>query len=359
MNESQKYFLLSGLFYNYSSFPNHDFILNYNSNIKVNSSLENLLVVDSIYIKSAWVSLNAISPSVLENNNLYVTSNSLVLSDYYYKVIVPQDYQANNYQENSNGYCKITYELIENNSKLSILVNNQVQGSNKVQAISVNQDSLITTKLEVSVNIKKDNSVWNKYCTNRNRRGQCTSYNYKCEYKNKEYLKDNIELNDSINVKYYDNKPSASIKAVENNFNTIKLNYEAKDYSSLIIKFDNSYYKEQKYIYSVEFTKKPFYIAVLKADKVNIKKTDNLIAGTDNSLYVKNINNCKLILFNHFYNLNHDCNLNINLENNTVSNYQVREFNYDLTWILKLIALLFILYLVYRIIKHFVVRSLN
>ena len=108
MNESQKYFLLSGLFYNYSSFPNHDFILNYNSNIKVNSSLENLLVVDSIYIKSAWVSLNAISPSVLENNFLYVPINSLVLSDYDYKIVVPNNYQTNNYQESSNGYCKIT-----------------------------------------------------------------------------------------------------------------------------------------------------------------------------------------------------------------------------------------------------------
>ncbi|MBS3162140.1 hypothetical protein J4476_05600 [Candidatus Woesearchaeota archaeon] len=303
--------------------------------------------------------MNAISPSVLENNIMYVPSNSFVLTDYDYSVVVPNNYQANNYQENSDGYCKIIYDLMKNNPKLSILVNSQVQGNNKLQPININQDSVITSKLEVSVNIKKDNSVWNKYCTNRNRRGQCTSYNYKCEYSNTEYLKDNIELKDSINVKYYNINPSASIQLTYKNYNSNKLDFNAKDYSTFTVKFDNSYYKEQKYVYAVEFIKKPFYIAILKASKINIKKTDNLIAGIDNSLYVKNIDNCKLILYNHFYNINKDCNLNTTLENKTETKYEVKEFNYNLTDLLKIIVLLFILYLIYRIIKHFVVRSLN
>ena len=359
MNVSPKDILLSGLFYNFTSFPNHNFILDYNSKINVNSSLENLSIVDSTYVKSAWVSLNAISPSVLENNFLYVPINSLVLSDYDYKIVVPNNYQTNNYQESSNGYCKINYELIENNPKLNILVNNYLQGSNKLQAISINQDSVITSKLEVNINIKKDNSVWNKYCSNRNRRGQCTSYNYKCEYSNIEYLKDSIELKDIINVKYYSIHPSASIKLTDKNYNSNKLEFSAKDYSTFTIKFDNSYYKEQKYVYSVEFIKKPFYIAVLKVNKVNIKKSNNLMVNLDNSLVVNNINNCRLILYNHFYNFNTECNLDTSLENKTETKYEVKEFNYDLTWILKLIVLLFILYLIYRIIKHFVVRSLD
>ena len=92
INESQKEVLLETLFYNYTNFPNHEFIFNYNTKIKVDSNIENLNVVNSNYIKNTWLSLLTIMPSVLENNELYVPNNAFVLSEYNYEVYIPENY---------------------------------------------------------------------------------------------------------------------------------------------------------------------------------------------------------------------------------------------------------------------------
>ncbi len=162
-------------------------------------------------------------------------------------------------------------------------------------------------------------------------------YNSKSKY---EYFKGNIEL---FLTKPEDRKDKGKSHAKYYCRNSSNLKY-----------FDNSYYKDIKYVYSVEFIKKPSYIAVLKADKVNLKKSNNLIVNLDNTLVVKDINNCKLILYNHFYNVNEDC----NLQNNTIipkEKYKIEEFNSNLFDLLKIFALLFIIYLIYRIIRHYFV----
>ena len=92
----------------------------------------------------------------------------------------------------------------------------------------------------------------------------------------------------------------------------------------------------------------------MKADKVNIKKNYGLVNGLNNTLIVKDINNCSINSFNHFFNFSSGCNLNLIKEDN--EKYEVIPFIFDLVYFLKLIVLLFILYLVYRIIRHYAVR---
>ena len=128
----------------------------------------------------------------------------------------------------------------------------------------------------------------------------------------------------------------------------------------MTINFNNSYYSEQRYVYSLEFIKKPFYIAVLKAEKVDIKKNYGLVSGLNNTIFIsssfaqdfsKSLN-CKLNSFNHFFNFSSGCNLNLVKEEN--DKYEVIPFSFDLVYFLKLFVLLFILYLIYRIIKYYI-----
>src|SRR3989338_10790227 len=127
ISETQKDQLLSSLLYNSTNYPNHEFIFNYNTKIKVNSSIENLTIINSTYIKNGWLSLLTVMPSVLEDNTLFVTENTFVLSDYNYFIEVPKDYISKGYPKIKNGDCKTIHTLIENISTLNVLVNNENQ----------------------------------------------------------------------------------------------------------------------------------------------------------------------------------------------------------------------------------------
>ena len=256
---------------------------------------------------------------------------------------------------------------------MNVLVNNEVQGNLKLNPVNIKEDSIITDKLNIKSNIKQDHYHWKQYCISK-KNGKCVKYEYRCEYFSTDYLKDEVNLEDSINVKNYNIKPLVNIKVLDYYFNianqqqllansksviyyTTKLQFNSDNFDSFTINFNNSYYLEQRYIYSLEFIKKPFYIAVLKADKVNIKKNYGLVSGLNNTLIVKDISNCKLSSFNHFFNFNSVCNLKLIKEEN--KNYEVIPFNFDLIYFLRLIVLIFILYMIYRIIKHYIVRSIE
>ncbi len=354
ISQEQQDQLLANIVYNYTNFPDHNFILQYNSQIKVNSSIENLSIKNSTYIKNAWVSLLVIMPSVLENNILYVPSNTFALSDYNYNLIIPQNYVSNNYPNTLNGNCKTTYTLNQNNSILNIKVNSQVQGNNKLQSITVNQNSTITSELSANIQIKQDNYRWQRYCSSY-RRGICVQYNFKCSYSNTNYLNDNVDIQDSINVSYYNKEPYAEAKVIDSYYNTTQVQFNAFNYSNLAINFQNSNYNEKLYIYDVVFSKKPFYFITLEAHKANIKNINALLVGYNNTLYINNINGCSITASNFFYSSNFNCNLtSVNKTKEPLATYI--PFSYDLTYFLKVALLIFILYVIYRIIRHFVIR---
>jgi len=354
LNESQKDILFSGLLYNSTNAPDYNSILQYNTKIKVNASIANM--TNSIYIKEAWVSLIAISPSILENNTLYVPDVAFVLSDYNYRIEVPENYNAQSYPETKNGDCKTFYTLIGNSSVLNVFMNNQNQRNLKLNPINIHEDAIIKDQLEINVNIKQEHSGWKKYCT-KERRGVCIQYTYKCEYTSTSNLQDKVILTDSLDVKHYGERPIVNVNTLTKNYNTNQIMFTAENSDTFTINFNNASYSEQKYVYSIEFIKKPFYFAVLKADKVNLKKTNNILAGLNNTFFVKDMNNCKINTFNHFYSINTNCNMNS--MNQEEQKYEIVPFMYDLLDFFRLGVFVFMLYFVYRIIKHFAVRSLS
>ncbi len=344
--------LFSSLIYNSINIPDYNSILQYNTKIKVNASIAN--ITNSIYIKDAWLSLLTISPSIIENNTLYIPDVAFVLSDYNYRIEVPENYNAQNYPETKNGDCKIIYNLIINNSALNILVNNQNQGNIKFNPITIHEDAVIKDQLEINSNIKQEHYGWKKYCA-KERRGVCIQYTYKCEYTSTSNLQDKVILTDALTVKHYGKRPIVNVNTITKNYNTHQIIFTAENSDTFNINFNNSSYTEQKYVYSIEFIKKPFYFAVLKAEKVNIKKTNNLLAGLNNTFFLKDITNCKIIAFNHFYNINVNC--NINSVQQEEKKYEIVPFTYDLLDFFRLGVFVFIIYFVYRIIRHFIVNG--
>lgn len=340
--EYQKDQLLSSLLYNSNNHPDHNFIFNYNKDIKADSNIENLTIVNYKYIKNAYLVILTVMPSILENynrtllgkafteNTLYVSNSTYVLSEYNYTIVLPTD----------NNKCKTKYTIIENKANFNVLVNNQVQGSNKLQLIKIDKDSIIKDTLSINIIIKQENYKL---------------INGKCKYSSTNYIKDQVNLEDNINVKYDSIKePNINIKVLDYYHDTTKLQFNADNFSSFTINFNNSHYLEQRYIYSVYFTKKPLYIAFLKADKVDIKKS-NIISGLNRTLFIKAFTeNCTISSFNHFYSINKDCNLTLNKEVN--EKVGVKKFNYDLFYFLRLIVLVFIIYLIYKIGRYYFVK---
>ncbi len=101
------------------------------------------------------------------------------------------------------------------------------------------------------------------------------------------------------------------------------------------------------------------FLSVQKISQViaRLKKSYGLINGINNTLFVKDINNCKINSFNHFFNFSSNCNLVLVKEQNQA--YNIIPFIFDWIGFLKIIVLLFILYVIYRIIKHYAVKSFD
>ncbi len=69
------------------------------------------------------------------------------------------------------------------------------------------------------------------------------------------------------------------------------------------------------------------------------------------------INNCELNSSNHFFSFSKDCNLVLNKEEK--EKFEVVKFEYGILDWLKLIVLIFLLYVIYRIGRYYVLRSVK
>ena len=97
---------LSSLFYEKTSNPDHDFVSEYNKAIEVNSAPNDVEIIDSSYIYDAWVSLDTLSPSVYETDELLVPPEVEAIFHSDYSVSIPGSYTASKYPYTNSGYCK-------------------------------------------------------------------------------------------------------------------------------------------------------------------------------------------------------------------------------------------------------------
>ncbi len=305
LNQTDKDYLINSLLIEDSSFPNHDFVKGWNLKINVTKPLNDTKLFSSLYIKNAWVKIFSVMPSILEDNLTWNNGTGSVLTGFNHDVVLPKNYTAKNYLENQNGYCLIIYNLQSDKGNLN-LYNGNLIGSGHLVNFTSNADMNFRSEYDIVVNTKIDKSVWNKYCTKKNKKGVCTQWVYKCEFKNSEIKTDKLVLNDNLFVKYYPDNLQAGLKIKDKYLDTTKFNLTTGNFSSLNLKFLNSGFNEYNYVYSVVENNS---ILQIKADKLERKDINNLFIE-NNDILVKDISNCKLTLFDHFTSKIFPCDFN-------------------------------------------------
>jgi len=307
LTQEEKEMLILNLIY-FSNKPDFSFVNNWNNNLVLNKE-----GINSGIIKNAWVKIKDINPSLIEDFNLFTNGSGNILSDFNYNIELPSRTQPND--------CRTDYRLTSDNTQLSIFINDNLTGNDKLVSFNnINQDSIYKAKLDINANYEVDHYRTNTYCC-RFRRGRCIQYCESCDFYSRDAINDHVTLYEQKNFKYYNRISSINFKIKDKNYDSNIIEIEADNYTSLEINFENSYYKEFKYDYSLNIGEDSLLTQKAKS-KDNIEKK-NLIAYYEDDkliLVVDNTNNCQIKIRNHFTEYIKDCNLefeDLNLKINT------------------------------------------
>ena len=303
--ENEKELLISNLEYKNQFFPDHDFIFGINSKIDSKSVPDGIEVYEKEFIKSAWVDIFALMPSVLYKNILYVPERISILTGFNYELEIPENYYSSGYPKTKSGDCKTKYYLIENEAENKVYVNNQYSGEGDLTDINIEDDSEIKVIYEINVRVKIRHYGWDRYCSSREDDGTCRRYSEKCDYDYTEIKNEELEISDKLNVKKYNNNLFAKLKPLISYGETTKLNINYSD--SVIINFEDSEYSYHKFVYSIDYSKPPYYVNTLIAKDYRREKLVNLFRE-ENNLVIKNTKDCKIFAFDFFNVLEKDCN---------------------------------------------------
>lgn len=303
LNDSDKDLLISNLDYQDKFFPNHQYIFNRNTNLVISTAPTGASLQQGIFAKDIWNSLFTTMPSVLYNNSLYVPNKSQVLTGFNVRYALPTNYYSSGYPNTNGGDCQRTYTLTKNLSENKVYVNNIYQQSGKLVNVSITQNSIIKSVFSVNISYSIDHYNWQRYCS-KYWKGMCTQWSYRCRYNRNEVQSDNIQAIDQISVKYYNNSFFANLSTISSYSSNTNFNLNFSD--SVKVKFTDASYNYDKYTYSINYSKAPYYILTLRADSYGNEQINNLYKN-GNSLIVKNTNNCTLEAFDFFNYFNQSC----------------------------------------------------
>jgi hypothetical protein len=303
--ENESELLISNLEYSNRFFPDHEYIFDRNSNSDVTNAPVGVKTYDKEFIKSAWADIFALMPSVIYKEVLYVPENTSILTGYNSNIKIPENYYSSNYPQTSQGDCKRIYSLNKNEAENRVYVNEDYFGDGDFVDLSIKKDSEISIEYYINVEVEIKHYSWVRYCSSRKSDGSCRKYSEKCSYFNTETKKEDINIKDSVKVNLYKNALIADIDPVNsyNGATKLKLNYS----DSITVSFNDSAYLFNKYIYSINYSKAPYYVNTLKAENYNQEKLSNLFKEGD-SIIVKNTDNCKIKSFDFFNVVEKNCN---------------------------------------------------
>lgn len=305
LTEEEKELLILNLDYSNEYFPDHEFIFEKNLNIEIKGAPEGVTVQNKDFIKNAWAKIFAVMPSVIYNDILYVPEKTSLLTGFNYELQVPENYYSPDYPKTKNGDCKTKYYLEENEDENQIYVNGNYLGKGELKDLVISKDSEISIIYKINVEIKIKHYEWDRYCSSRRDDGSCRRYSEDCEYDYSETKKEEIIIQDKLNVKLYENHLYGEISPV-NIYNGIT-NFKTNFSDSFQVSFKNSEYNFYKYFYEVNYSNPPYYIATLKAQDYNKETIDNLFSG-ENTLAVKDTRDCKISFDDFFKQEENSCN---------------------------------------------------
>ena len=290
LSSSEKDLLIADVFKPTNTFPNHDFIYSWNSDLEITSP-SNGIKENRGSIRNAWIEIIAPMPSVLENGTLYVPERGKLLSEYDYGVSIPSGRQRRD--------CKTKYYPKGQEETLRVFVNGRYVGEDKFTDFVVNSDDedvTIIAELEIKV----------KYNIKHYRRedGRCRTSHY-------ERITDTIKIRDTVNAKLLKSNPESFFK-ITNEYNDVTAGYlQANNFSALELSFANSLYQKTNYVYKLNYTL-PYYVLTLEAEKVQNVKIRNINVNEPGDRYefaVRDTTNCKIKLFSHFGSFQKGCDM--------------------------------------------------
>jgi hypothetical protein len=323
LSQTDKDLLISDIFNSNKTSPNFDFVYQWNTNLNISNSPDGK-IYSSGTIKNAWIKIISLMPSIIENNTLYSSTSGKLLTAY-----------VNNYQLPSgtvSGDCNTYYYLSSKTEQLNVYINNNLIGHDKLTSFNnLNQDANFKSELVISIKYKIDHYKNRKYCSKYDSKGRCVKYAYKCELSSTEYKTDKLTINDQLSAKFYRNNPASAFKITDKYSGITKGILEASNYTSLILSFSNSSYKNSKYIYSLNYTL-PYYVLTIKAEPTEITSFNNInINRKNNSIYftVADASNCKIQLNDFFSSKIIPCNLSFNEIDFSIKTDRINYFDND------------------------------
>lgn len=307
LTQTDKDLLISDIFNKNKTSPDFDFIYSWNTNLDIKNSPDNKYQSNGA-IRNAWVKIISLMPSVLENNTLYIPEQGKILTRYNYDVVLPSG--------TASGDCKTYYSLEDKKENLDIYANGKLIGHDQLTSFIIkdNPENLdFIARLNIEVKYKIDHYQRKRYCSEY-KEGKCVRYRTVCEYGVTNYQTDTLTLTDSLNAKLYKSQLNSSFK-ITNKYNDITRGIlEANNFTKLILSFNNSFYRDSEYIYSLNYTSQ-YYILTLKAEKTENIYFNNIHVDKNNNIFtftVKDSSNCQIKLSDHFNSVSKNCDLSFN-----------------------------------------------
>lgn len=308
LNETEMDLLYASLLYETSGIPDHAKIQQYNLALSVSTPPYGTLYHSSHIIKDSWLSFLMVSPSVLEEGNLYVPKSITARSEYNYRLDIPKNYRSLGYPSTNAGDCQRNFRLVKNTATLQYLSNGNPVGTGKVTNITVSTGHLDAV-LTIDAQLEVKHYRWKRYCC-QFRKGSCVRYCYRCEYTHTDYPADSLRLTDRKKVTLYQ-KVSMGEVTISNSFYDLwRGNYTASDYSQLTVNFSNPYIRQQAKVYEVVFDKKPYYIAYLHASNFSDILTQHVQLSPP-EFTVANTSHCEMTLWDHFAKKSISCDIEL------------------------------------------------
>jgi hypothetical protein len=332
VNES----LIADLIYQDISYPNHEFIYNYNSKIDVTTPPYDAEIESNGYVKNAWFTILTVMPSILYEDNLIVDGAFQLRSEYDYDYFVPSTYTNN--KKNEGSICKIKYYLHSKSDNLKLYANGNYVGNQKIVSLSVNKPTELKGIYSVSVTIRKKIYEWD----------YDEDEGWDCDYEYTDYDTNSVTIEDSIDVISY-TAPSIPKMVFLYQYNDNLQGKFTNSNNNLEISFANSYYRESFYGFSATFSKEPYYFLTIKANNISSKKIKNLYVD-NNTILVKDAKDCMVSYSNFFNSGEIEC--EYDLEEMELKQFEKIGFSDSWNFLFVLVVFVFICFLIYTAIKR-------
>ncbi len=333
LSSQEKDVVYASLLYQDVNYPNHEFVREYNQGLNFWGAPDGVTTYNAQFIKNAWFALAWLTPSVY-NGSLLVPSEFTAQGVYHYTVDLPENYHAGSYPTQSQGDCKRTYQLQNQQTNIVYYVN----GAQQSNPLRVTGDSTISSELNILVEVLVKHYHWQEYSRGR----------YRCVYHHSDTERGTSSLSDEKDVVLYDVEPSVNVEKELVYGNTTQLHVDAQDYSSFTLAFDNGYYTERAQSYGVTFSLQPYHVAQLTAYDTRTQRSQNVYVD-DTTLYVLRGTDCLIDSYNHFYNIKEDCNLDEN--ESEIANLSIEKKDLDFSVLMQFLVFLGIIYLIYKALK--------